>query len=144
MKPKWQPLPALMSPYLEKRLNEFINVSKITPSHKKAPSSSSASFLPSSCTEQILFGPVLGDGSLTNRWWCTDMLGKRGVLVVLVRVYSDCTEKCGVFPMTREQKGCEVTFFFFWEKCGVLIAILQTKIDLIMFISCFTTSNQMA
>lgn len=37
MKPKWQPLPALMSPYLENRLNEFINVSKITPLTKSPP-----------------------------------------------------------------------------------------------------------
>lgn len=37
MKPKWQPLPALMSPHLENYLNEFINVSKITPLTKSAP-----------------------------------------------------------------------------------------------------------
>lgn len=45
MKPKWQPLPALMSPYLENRLNEFINVSKITPLNK-VPTHPSAALPP--------------------------------------------------------------------------------------------------
>lgn len=37
MKAKWQPLPALMSSHLENYLNEFINVSKITPLTKSPP-----------------------------------------------------------------------------------------------------------
>lgn len=77
------------------------------------------------------------------------MLGKRGVLVVLVGVgggggQSLYREMWGIPNDQRAKRGREVTFFFFLEKCCVLIAILQTKIDQIVFISCFTTSNQIA
>lgn len=72
------------------------------------------------------------------------MLGKRGVLVVLMEGggQSLYQEMWGIPNDQRAKWGREVTSFL--EKCCVLIVILQTKIDLIMFISCLTTSNQMA